>query len=55
MGCIMDRKNNKIGYLDDNFKIFHIRDKKDITFGNSKYRKEKTKIDVFESVVPGTG
>lgn len=32
MGCAMERKNNKIGYLDDNFKIFHIRDKKDITF-----------------------
>ncbi len=28
----MDKENNKIGYLDDNFKIFHIRDKKDITF-----------------------
>jgi len=32
MGCTMERENNKIGYLDDNFKIFHIRDKKDITF-----------------------
>ena len=32
MGCTMERKNNKIGYLDDNFTIFHIRDKKDITF-----------------------
>lgn len=25
--------NNKVGYLNDNFKIFHIRDKKDIKFG----------------------
>ena len=24
--------NNKVGYLNDNFKIFHIRDKKDIKF-----------------------
>ena len=28
----MNKENKKIGYLDDNFKIFHIRDKKDITF-----------------------
>ena len=28
----MNKENNKIGYLDDNFKIFHIRDKKDIEF-----------------------
>lgn len=28
----MYRNSNKVGYLDDNFKIFHIRDKKDITF-----------------------
>ena len=28
----MKNINNKIGYLNDNFKIFHIRDKKDINF-----------------------
>lgn len=28
----MKNKDNKIGYLHDNFKIFHIRDKKDIKF-----------------------
>ena len=28
----MKEVNNKIGYLNDNFKIFHLRDKKDINF-----------------------
>lgn len=28
----MSSFNNKIGYLDDNFKIFHIRDKKELNF-----------------------
>ena len=28
----MNKNTTKVGYLDDNFKIFHIRDKKDITF-----------------------
>jgi AraC-like DNA-binding protein len=28
----MENKNNKVGYLNDNFKIFHLRDKKDIKF-----------------------
>ncbi len=28
----MDNKDNKVGYLNEDFKIFHIRDQKDLTF-----------------------
>ena len=36
--------NNKVGYLNDNFKIFHIRDKKDIKFEYHHHDFSKTVI-----------
>ena len=39
--------DNKVGYLNDNFKIFHLRDKKDIKFNAGKQTLQKGKYNTF--------
>ena len=43
----MKIQNNSVGYLNDNFKIFHIKDKKDITF--EYHHHDFNKIIIFIS------